>query len=132
LWYNHKIKVQNKCIFYKSLYKKGFHIISDLLCSQGNFITYESITNDFGVKLPFTVYEGLKRSILCTFPEVKHLDPSFIKRPLKSEHIQILLKDKKGSRRIYDYFIAQIKHKPVCEKKMDKGTVSSRPFHSET
>jgi hypothetical protein len=82
----------------------------------------------FGVKLPFTVYEGFKRFILCTFLEVKHLDPSFIEIPLKSEHIPILLNDKKGSRRIYDYFIAQIKHRPVCEKKMHHGTVSSRPF----
>ena len=117
LWYNHRIKVQNKSVFYKSLYEKGFHSISDLLCSQGNFIAYESITNDFDVKLPFTMYEGLKHSILCTFPEVKHLDPSFITRPLKSEFIQILLKDKKGSRRIYDHFISKINHKPTCEKK---------------
>ena len=85
LWYNHRIKVQNKCIIYKSLYKNGFHTISDLLCSQGRFIISEStcITNDFGVKLPFTVYEGLRRSILCIFPEVKHLDPSFDRRPIK-------------------------------------------------
>ena len=117
LWYNKRIKVQNKCIFYKSLYNKGFHTISDLLISQGNFISYESMLNDFGVKLPFTVYEGLKTSILCTFPEVKQMDPSCIKRPLKMEFIEILLKDKKGSRRIYDCFISQIQHKPICEKK---------------
>ena len=106
----------HECVFYKSLYEKGFHSISDLLCSQGNFIAYETITNDFDVKLPFTMYEGLKHSILCTFPEVKHLDHSFITRPSKSEFIQILLKDKKGSRRIYDHFISKINHKPTCEK----------------
>ena len=77
LRYNNKIKVK-KSIFYKSLYNKGFHTVSDLTNSQGIFITYECITIDFLVKLPFTVYEGLKHSILCAFPEVKYLDPHSI------------------------------------------------------
>ena len=47
LWYNNKIKVKKRVFFYKSLYNKGFHTVSDLINSQGIFITYESLTNDF-------------------------------------------------------------------------------------
>ena len=83
-------------------------------------ITHENITNDFLLKLPFTEYEGLKHSILCAFPEVKYLDPHSIKRPLRPKFLEILLKDKKGSRRIYDCLMSQIHHKPLCQKKWSK------------
>ena len=43
LWYNNKIKVKKKSVFYKSLYNKGFHTVSELINSQGIFITHESI-----------------------------------------------------------------------------------------
>ena len=68
---------------------------------------YESITNDFLVKLPFTEYEGHKHSILCALPEVKYLDSHSIKRPFRPKLTEILLEDKKGSRRIYDSFMLQ-------------------------
>lgn len=57
---------------------------------------------DFFVKLPFTIYEGLKYAKLCTIPEVIQLDPSSIKRQGKPEFINSLLQDQNGSRRTYD------------------------------
>ena len=40
----------------KIIYDKGFHTVSELINSQGIFITHENITNDFLLKLPFTVF----------------------------------------------------------------------------
>jgi hypothetical protein len=44
-WYNDKIKVQNNTIFNNKLYDKGFHIISDLLDGDGEFLKLEQIYN---------------------------------------------------------------------------------------
>ena len=64
--------------------------MSDLMNSQGIFITYESITNDFLVKKKtFTVYEGLRHSILCAFLEIKYLDLHSIERPFRSKLTEI-------------------------------------------
>ena len=30
LWYNDKIQIQNKSVFYKNMYENGLHLISDL------------------------------------------------------------------------------------------------------
>ena len=40
----------------KIIYDKGFHTVSELINGQGIFITHENITNDFLLKLPFTVF----------------------------------------------------------------------------
>ena len=103
-------------VFYISLYNNGFHTVSELINSQGIFFTHENITNDFLVKLPFTVFEEHKHYNLCAFPEVKYLDPHSIKRPLRPKLTEILLKDKKESRRIYDGFMSQIQQKQLCQK----------------
>lgn len=59
LWYNNKVQIQNKYVFCKALYEKGFHIVLDLFDTQVEFICYERLTNDYPVKIPFTTYEGL-------------------------------------------------------------------------
>lgn len=58
IWYNNKFKIQNKYVFCKALFEKGFHISHDLIDTQSEFISYEIITNDYSLKIPFTIYEG--------------------------------------------------------------------------
>ena len=115
LWYNNKIKIQNKYI-----YDKGFHKIHDLLDTQGNFISYHSITNDYSIQIPFTTYEGLKQAIVQSWPYIKLLKQSLPFQPYQPEFIKILCKYKKGSRNIYDYLISKSQHRPICENKWGK------------
>ena len=56
------IKVQNKSVFYKQMYLKGFCMVCDLLDSDGNFLSFNC--KEHNVKVPFTSYEGLRPSIL--------------------------------------------------------------------
>ena len=44
LWYNDKIKIQNKATYNKKMYDRGFHLVSDLLDKDGNFLRFEHIT----------------------------------------------------------------------------------------
>lgn len=117
LWYNNKVKIQNKYVFCKALYEKGFHIVHDLFDTQGEFISYERITNEYPVKIPFTTYEGLKRAIICAWPNVKQFSHQVIIKPYQPESIKILCLCKKGARNIYDHLMVKSNHKPICENK---------------
>lgn len=55
---NNKVKIQNKYVFCKALFEKGFHISHDLFDTQSEFIRYERITIDYSLKIPFTINEG--------------------------------------------------------------------------
>ena len=119
LWYNNKIKIQNKYAFCKPMFDKGFHIVHDLFNTEGNFISYESITNDYFVKLPFTTYEGLKQSILTAWPNIKQYLYYTVVKPYQPEFVKTLCKNRKGSRNIYDYLMAKTQHRPIFENKWD-------------
>lgn len=40
IWYNNKVKIQNKYVFCEALFEKGFHISHDLFDTQSEFISY--------------------------------------------------------------------------------------------
>lgn len=56
--YNNKVKIKKKYVFCKALFEKGFYISHYLIDTQSEFISYERITNDYSLKIPFTIYEG--------------------------------------------------------------------------
>lgn len=64
LWIHNKVKIQNKYVFCKDLYEKGFHIAHYLFDTQAEFISYERVTNGYAVKMSFTTKEGLKHAII--------------------------------------------------------------------
>lgn len=109
IWYNNKVKIQNKYIFCKALFEKGFHIFHDFLDTQSEFISYERITNDYSLKMPFTIYEGLKNAIICAWPTVKQVSHKVIIKPYQPEFIKILRMCKKGALLQIVYFIMLVK-----------------------
>ena len=118
LWYNNKIKVDNKCIFYKRVYEKGFHTISDLLDRHGKFISYGDFTRIHSITIPFTVYTGLRCAITNSWPVLRNIDCNDITvGPHKPKQIHIICKDRKGSRAMYDIYLSELYKKPVCEDK---------------
>ena len=94
LWYNDKIKIENKCTYFKALHEKGFHRVCDLLDIQGNFITYHSIKNNYAIQIPFTTYEGLKQAIINSWPNIKHILRNVTFQPYQPEFIEVLCKYK--------------------------------------
>lgn len=116
LWYNNKIIIQNRYVFSRSLYEKGFTIVDDLLDDNGNFLSYEDIAEKFCLKIPFTFYEGIKRAIRHSWPNVQNQMSNPISRPLQPDFIKIL--NKKGSRAIYKVFLSSTQcYRPKCESK---------------
>jgi hypothetical protein len=112
----------------KKLYDKGFHLISDLLDKDGKFLKLEQIDNEHLVTIPFTLYEGLKRAILKSWPNVRHLTFNEALKPHRSNVIRILVQDKKGSRTIYNYFNNTTEYKPLCEMKWEMDLDFSPTF----
>ena len=53
------------------MYENGFHLICDLLDEDGNFMKLDDFKHKIN-KLPFTLYEGLKKSILRSLPDVRN------------------------------------------------------------
>ena len=118
LWYNCRIKIQNKSIFYKSMFDKGFHIVSDLFDVHFKFIQYEHLQDLYSVTIPFTLYEGLKHCILHQWPQIRELPNIPLKDDVyRPKVINILLLNHSGSKLMYDLFISHMKHKPICEAK---------------
>ena len=118
LWYNDKIQIQNKSVFYKNMYENGFHLISDLLDEDGKFIKFDDFKHKIN-KLPFTLYEGLKKAILRSWPDVRNTAANQVLQPYQSSVIRILTRDKKGSRSIYKCFNELSNHRPICELKWE-------------
>ena len=118
LWYNPKISIDGKSIFIKSLFKNGFHIVSDLFKENGCFISYEDLKQNNNIKIPFTSFLGLKKSILKTWPYL-HVDESLkhTERPQKPDFICIILKTIQGSKYMYDLFLENIQYISKHENK---------------
>jgi exonuclease III len=129
LWYNDKIKIQNKAIYNKKMYDSGFHVISDILDKDGRFLKFEHICNELLVKIPFTFYEGLKRAIMKSWPDIKNPIIDHPLKPYQSITIRILIQDKKGSRAVYDYFNNSTDFKPKCESKWESDLNLSPTFN---
>ena len=70
-------------------------------------------------KLPFTLYEGLKKPILRSWPDVRHTAADQVLQTYQSSVIRILTRDKKGSISIYKCFNELSNHRPICELKWE-------------
>jgi hypothetical protein len=71
LWYNDKIKIQNKYIFSKTMYERGFTLVSDFFDSNGNFKCFSDIIEESCIQIPFTYYEWIKEQFYILGPMLK-------------------------------------------------------------
>ena len=63
LWWNSKIRINNKLIHYKEWDKKGISHFEDILDSEGKPLTQEKLEEKLQIKIPFTKLAGLKKAI---------------------------------------------------------------------
>ena len=112
LWNNSRIKIDKNTIFWKKWYDEGIIRLKDILKEDKRFLSLEELEIKLNMKIPFTKYEGIKRTILqdLKFSETE------IDTPLITE-IEFICKHQTGSRHIYDIFIKSFYIKPKSELK---------------
>ena len=59
IWNNRFIRINGKTIYYKTWVNKGILRISDLLDTDGHFLSFESFKCKFGVRCTFLDYAGV-------------------------------------------------------------------------
>ena len=67
LWFNSKILIDKKPVFYKKWYDVGVRNISDMLSVNSTFMSFESFQLKYGIKVIYTHYVGLKKAIITHF-----------------------------------------------------------------
>jgi len=125
LWYNENIKVGKKTLYYYHWVKNGVDFVNDLLDNNGNFLTLEAFRNKFNVRTNFLEYGGLVRAIKRSFSDIMDNPGANLLRPYRPFHYRMLLKDLKGSRRIYDILVSSkvITRKYVVKWELKLGKV---------
>lgn len=114
IWLNSHIKIDGKPILYRTWNVKGIYCIQDLFNIEGAMLSYEQFCNKYDFRTPFTLFMGIKLAILNTWPILKDspIDPFTPNQPVLAN---ILTKDQRGSRTLYDIFMSEIN----CEKKYE-------------
>ena len=85
LWFNSKIKIDNKVIFNEVLYKAGINQIKDLISENGDFLPQSELEKKTQKQVAFTIILGIREAI----------DPEW----------KVMLKQKnseKGKQHLYD------------------------------
>ena len=103
LWHNEKIKINNKCVFYKEWYKKGVVIVNDLLdySKDGTFYTFQDFVNVYGIRTDFLTFNGLLRAVKKYVPAVNNPHENF-PFPYIPLGISYFLERVKGSKLFYN------------------------------
>ena len=118
LWNNSEIKIGNQCIHYKEWNQKGITVIQDLINENGNFYTYEHFCQNYNIQCPFTLYFGLKNYIMKKWPKLGELEIKEI-GPYRPKFIEILCKDARGSRTLYNILNKELQKKQGYELKWE-------------
>ena len=109
LWYNHNIKVGRKSVYIGNWFHSGVVYINDIIDRNGNFYTLENFQEIFSINTNFLTYQGViaacESYLQCL--SFQHL-PSKEQQPLRSNLIQVITKDAKGCRSIYDILVKKI------------------------
>lgn len=106
LWYNHNIKVGRKSCFIRNWFQSGVVSVNDIMDRNGNFYTLEAFRDKYFIDTNFLTYHGIIAACESYLQSLnfQHL-PSHEQQPLRPILIQVITKDKKGCRSIYDIFI---------------------------
>ena len=114
LWYNGQISKET--LFLKNWHSKGIKIVADLVDGQGQILTAEEISRQFGIQPNLFNYYRV-RALLKKFLEKNIRENNFsLVRPHILSNVSILLKQKKGSRPFYIEGIKQVADSPPLFK----------------
>ena len=77
IWYNNKIKIGNKTVFYSEWFIKGVRYINDLVNEENKFYSYIDFRNKYEIRTDFLTYHGIINTIKTI---VKQADMLCVKR----------------------------------------------------
>jgi len=114
VWLNPLFKVAGRPFEYKNYLRKGILFVNDFINDLGMFFTFAEFQRIFNVNTNFLQFEGILRSIKKIFSQPGLTNKDYkIQNPLMQISLNILTKDRKGSRSIYDVMvITQLQPKP--------------------
>ena len=94
LWFNDKIKINGKVIYYKQWFDKGVRYVYDLVDENVSILCYADFCRKFSFYPAFTLYYGIIQCIRCKIDmiDMNRLISDLSYRP---KFIEILVKDKK-------------------------------------
>ena len=116
IWYNESIKINRKTVFYKNWYLSGISIVQDLFTNTGDFMSLYDFEQKYNFRPHFTLLQGLKLAILSTWPQLRN-NSDIVPRPTRASFIELICKNDKGSRVMYDIFVKQMYSNPKYENK---------------
>ena len=100
LWYNDKIKIGNKSVFFKDWYNKGIRYIKDLTNNKNEFYNLPEFQTQYNIKTNFITYYGLINAIkkIIDKHDTKNDNNLY---PIIPVNIKIFFKNKKGAKDMY-------------------------------
>ena len=63
IWFNSHITINNKILFYKTWFRAGITIMSDLINNQGQFLVLEELKRKYDINIDFLNYLAFKKAI---------------------------------------------------------------------
>ena len=116
LWYNGLLKIDNKPIFYNSMYCNGFRVINDLLKDNGELYTFNELTVLVNIPINILQYYGLTAAINRLYREKGVTDKTKTYGPHQPKLLKTILRKHKGSKDMYD-ILNCTKGRPANEQK---------------
>ena len=99
LWLNKQLGTEN--IYFIDWFKKGVHVIGDIIKQDGNILQFDEIKTMFGFRPNYLNYLTV-RSLVRKFFEKNQISNRFyFCRPHMPLHIRVLLGSQAGSKNIY-------------------------------
>ena len=126
VWFNSELQ-GGQNLFYKNWYDKGIRSILDIINVQGEFYNFADFKNAYGIRGTFLNFQAIINRIPNDWKNIinnnKEICREFKYNIVQANPINILLRDKKGSRRIYDIFFKNIRHDVQIRWSRDLGII---------
>jgi hypothetical protein len=126
IWLNLNIKIDNKMIFYRKLYKIGLLFVNDILDQNGNFISHRTLTERYGNHLTEYEFMCLKHAIPQSWKTLLKSQPILLNIDPHNETIFITIQNRAKpisivkSRDIYVDLMKRKVIKPTCVEKWNE------------
>ena len=128
VWFNDRIKVNKQTLYYHHWVRNGVDLVNDLLDERGNFLSLAGFKNKYGIRTNFLEYGGVISSIKKSFPNTFNNPGDTLVYPTIPFNLNVLFKDKKGSRRIYAILVSKKEvNKNYVHKWENKLNISYAP-----
>ena len=118
LWFNDKIKIGGKSIFYKKWYEKNIIYINDLLQDNGTFYKINEFKDKFNFEINFLEYNGIISVLRQLFRTNNQNELNKVQAPWIPPKIKYIIKSKKGSKDMYD-ILKMNNELPKAQKKWE-------------